>query len=145
MDGQDRDEELRATRDVKPTANKCVYLSTPDYGHGRRSTRNHTILSLHKGQSRDVTCTTHSENLLTCLVLPIRVHGQQYRRPRKQVGGGVLAGEENGLTLLHDIVRDEHFLISLGGMDHLLGLQLENGPPIFVAASESHPRNHILD
>lgn len=50
-----------------------------------------------------VACPTHSQHLLTCQLLPVRMHRQQDGRPRQQVRGCLLPGKEEGLALLDDV------------------------------------------
>ena len=57
---------------------------------------------------------TDGEKLFSGACLPLRVHGEKERRPRQQVGGGVLPREEERLALLHYVVR-RHVI---SGVDH---------------------------
>lgn len=52
-----------------------------------------------------ITCPARGEDLLTCQLLPVRVHGEQDGGPRQQGRGRVFPGEEHGLAFFHDIVH----------------------------------------
>ena len=49
--------------------------------------------------------TTDSKHFLSCLVLPLWVHGKKENCPREKVGAGLLPCKMEGLALFYDLTH----------------------------------------
>jgi hypothetical protein len=58
------------------------------------------------------------DDLLPGAVLPLGVHGQEHGGPGQKVGGRLLAGEEEGLALLHHVLHRHRLRLLVPGIDH---------------------------
>jgi hypothetical protein len=66
----------------------------------------------------DVVRAADVESLLPGAVLPLGVHGEQDGGPRQEVGHRLLAGEEERLALLHDVVYGDGADLAAARLDH---------------------------
>ena len=67
---------------------------------------------------RELVGAAHGEDLPAGAVLPVRVHGEEHGRPGEEVGGRLLAGEEEGLALLQHVRHGYRRRLLAAGIDH---------------------------
>ena len=67
---------------------------------------------------RELVGAAHGEDLPAGAVLPVRVHGEEDGRPGEEVGGRLLAGEEEGLALLQHVRHGYRRRLLAAGIDH---------------------------